>query len=178
VLPVIWYKDRFDVLSHAAAIAPADGLVLEFGVASGATINHLAGTPALRERRIFGFDSFRGLPSAWANYPLGHFACAPPAVPANVELRVGLFAETLPPFLAEHAGPCALVHIDCDLYSSTRTVLDALTPRIVAGTVVALDEYWIVVEEEQRAFCEWLAATGRSCWHECRSLEQLVVMMK
>lgn len=174
---VIWYRDRFEVLSHAAAIAPLQGLILEFGVASGATINHLAGTPALRERRIYGFDSFRGLPAPWANYPLGHFACAPPPVPANVELRVGLFAETLPTFLAQHAGPCALIHIDCDLYSSTRMVLATLTPRIVAGTVMVLDEFFIVIEEEQRAFNEWLAANELGCQYEARSVEQLCVVI-
>jgi Macrocin-O-methyltransferase (TylF) len=175
---LLWYQNRFETLSHAAAIAPPSGLVLEFGVASGSTINHLAGTPALRERRIFGFDSFRGLPAAWANYPLGHFACAPPPVPDNVELRVGLFEETLPPFLVEHAGPCALIHIDCDLYSSTRTVLDLLTSRITSGTVIELDEFFIIAWEEQRAFNEWLVATGRRCRPEARSIEQLCCVME
>lgn len=175
---LIWYQNRFEVLSHAAAVAPLQGLILEFGVASGATINHLAGTPALRERHIYGFDSFRGLPEPWAVYPLGHFACAPPAILSNVELIIGLFEETLPAFLTAHAGACALVHIDCDLYASTRTVLEALTPRIVVGTVVVLDEYWIVIGEEQRAFNEWLAANGRGCRHEARSIEQLCVVME
>jgi predicted O-methyltransferase YrrM len=174
---MIGLQDRFEVLSHAAAIAPG-GLILEFGVATGATINHLASTPALRERRIHGFDSFRGLPAPWAGYRVGHFARAePPVVSANVELHVGLFAETLPPFLATHAGACALVHIDCDLYSSTKTVLAALTPRIVAGTVIVLDEYWIVVNEEQRAFNEWLAVSGHVCRHEARSSEGLCVVV-
>jgi hypothetical protein len=175
---VIWYQNRFEVLNHAAAIAPADGLVLEFGVATGATINHLAGTPALRERRIYGFDSFRGLPEPWAGYRVGHFACAEPSVAANVELCVGLFAETLPPFLTQHVDTCALVHIDCDLYTSTRTVLEALTPRITVGTVMVLDEYFIVVEQEQRAFNEWLATGGRRCRHEARSNEGLLILME
>jgi predicted O-methyltransferase YrrM len=175
---MISYQDRFEVLSHAAAIAPLHGLVLEFGVATGATINHLANTPALRERRIYGFDSFRGLPAPWAGYRVGHFAGAPPSVSANVELQVGLFAETLPTFLAQHAGACALVHIDCDLYTSTRTVLEALTPRITMGTVMVLDEYFIVVEQEQRAFNEWLVASGCRCRHEARSIEGLCVVVE
>lgn len=175
---MIWYIDRFDCLSHAAAIAPAEGLVLEFGVATGETITHLAKAPNLRGRRLYGFDSFHGLPEPWANYPAGHFACQPPAVPHNVELVKGLFAETIEPFLTAHDGPAALLHIDCDLYSSTRTVLELLSPRIVAGTVIALDEYWIVTHHEQRAFVEWLDESGHRCRHEARSAEQLCVAIE
>jgi hypothetical protein len=175
---VLWYQDRFEVLAHAACEAPTEGLVLEFGVASGATINHLATTFALRERALYGFDWFNGLPEAWANYPVGHFACEPPAVATNVNLVVGLFAETLPPFLAAHPGSAALIHLDCDLYASVKTVLELLRDRIVTGTVIVLDEYFIVTDHEQRAFLEWLAANGRRCRPVARSIEQLCVMME
>ena len=178
VLPPVWYVDRFDVLQHAAAIAPTDGLVLEFGVARGATVRALAGSAPLSNRLIYGFDSFLGLPEAWASYPAGHFACAIPEVPDNVELVVGMFAKTLAPFLAKHRDNAALVHIDCDLYSSTRTVLDQLAPRIIPGTVIVLDEFWIVTDHEQRAFTEWVSMTGRRYRHEARSIEQLCVVME
>jgi Macrocin-O-methyltransferase (TylF) len=177
-MSLTWYLDRFDVLSHAAAIAPVEGLVLEFGVASGDTIRWLARNPALRERRIHGFDSFKGLPEPWGCYPVSHFACAIPEVPKNVELLVGMFDETLTSFLDRHQDNVALLHIDCDLYSSTRTVLCYLSPRIVPGTVIVLDEFWIVTDQEQRAVNEWLAATGRSCRYEARSIEQLCVVMQ
>jgi Macrocin-O-methyltransferase (TylF) len=173
-----WYRDRFDVLTVASIEAPADGLVLEFGVASGATINHLARAHAMRGRRIHGFDSFLGLPESWSSYPAGHFACEPPAVEPNVGLVIGLFAQTIPAFLAEHAGSAALIHIDCDLYSSTKTVLDLMGPRIVAGTIIVMDEYWIVPDHEQRAFEEWLFVHGRKCRHLCRSIEQACVIME
>jgi S-adenosyl-L-methionine methyltransferase len=39
-----------------------EGLILEFGVYSGRTINHLA---SLTQQTIFGFDSFEGLPEDW-----------------------------------------------------------------------------------------------------------------
>jgi Macrocin-O-methyltransferase (TylF) len=174
---MMWYLDRFEVLSHAAAIAPETGLVLEFGVATGDTIRWLARSPALRERQIFGFDSFKGLPEPWANYPVTHFACEIPQVPDNVELVVGMFEQMLVPFLVKHRDNIALLHIDCDLYSSTRTVLDHLTSRIVPGTVIVLDEFWIVTDHEQRAFNEWLQITGRNCQYEARSVEQLCVTM-
>ncbi len=50
------------LLTHAMSIAPTDGLILEFGVASGRTIRHIG---ALTDRSIHGFDSFKGLPESW-----------------------------------------------------------------------------------------------------------------
>jgi hypothetical protein len=41
-----------------------------------------------------------------------------------------------------------------------------------------LDEFWIVTDQEQRAFNEWLAASSRSCHHEARSIEQLCVVVE
>jgi predicted O-methyltransferase YrrM len=98
-------------------------------------------------------------------------------VPNNVELVIGEFEETLAAFLVEHPDDAALIHIDCDLYSSTKTVLEHLTPRIMPGTVIVLDEFWIVTDQEQRAFNEWLANYDRKCRHEARSVEQLCVVM-
>jgi hypothetical protein len=99
-------------------------------------------------------------------------------VPSNVELVVGLFAETLPAFLAAHPEDVALLHIDCDLYASTRTILEQLSQRIVPGTVIGMDEFYIVTDHEQRAFRDWLATTNRRCRFEARSREQLCVMME
>lgn len=176
---IVWYLDRYEVLRHAAAIAPMTGLVLEFGVAGGDTIRCLSGCMPLFNRPIFGFDSFKGLPEQWASYPVGHFACEPPKLPDNVELVVGKFEDTLLPFLDDHMDDdAALIHIDCDLYTSTRTVLDHLTSWIVPGTVIVLDEFWIVTDQEQRAFNEWLEDNARSCRYEARSIEQLCVVME
>ena len=172
---IIWYVDRFEVLRHAMAIAEVEGLVLEFGVATGDTIRCMA--VAAPKRKIYGFDSFKGLPEAWSGYPKGHFACEIPQLPTNVELVVGTFEQTLTAFVSQHQGAIALLHIDCDLYSSTKVVLDRLGPQIIPGTVIVLDEFWIVTDQEQRAFNEWLAATGRSYRSEARSIEQLCVVM-
>jgi methyltransferase family protein len=163
------------MLTRAAQLAPAKGLVCEFGVASGYSIRVLA--ELMPERPIYGFDSFEGLPEPWANYPAGHFACDPPAVPGNVELIIGHFDATITPFLARHDGNAALLHIDCDLYSSTRVVLETMAPRIVSGTVILLDEYWIVREHECRAFNEFLAGHQLACLRDCRAAEQLCAVI-
>lgn len=175
---MLFFKDRLDTLSFAACSAPRDGLILEFGVATGETIGYLASCVALQGRTIYGFDSFKGLPEKWASYDVGYFACDPPDVPSNVKLVIGLFADTIPPFLETHEGDAALIHIDCDLYASTWKVLHFMSPRIVPGTIIQLDEYFIVTDHEQRAFNDWLTSEGRTCSHLARSLEQLVVVME
>ena len=117
------------------------------------------------------------MPEKWADYDVGHFACDPPDVPSNVELIIGLFVDTIPAFLETHKGDAALVHIDCDLYASTWTVLHYLNDRIVPGTIIQLDEYWIIQEHERRAFHDWMASHNRKCVYLARSMEQLVVQM-
>jgi hypothetical protein len=124
--------------------APRSGLVMEFGVATGSSITGIAGE--LPHRAVYGFDSFEGLPEDWVDYTgnvhnaKGTYAAPVPSLAANVELVIGLFQDTLPVFLARHPEPAAFVHIDCDLYSSTRFVLAALRNRM-RETVVVFDEF-------------------------------------
>lgn len=145
-----------------AARTVPDGLVLEFGVFSGRTINHLA---ALDPGSIIGFDSFEGLPEDWrADVPKSTFQRAgPPEVKTNVELVIGRFEETLPAFVAANPAPVAFLHIDCDLYSSTKTVFRFLRERIGPGAVIVFDEYFNYVgwrNHEYKAFAEFIAETG------------------
>ena len=157
--------DRYALLRFALAAAPQDGMVLEFGVEKGLSVNCLArATPRL----VHGFDSFRGLPQAWAGTRESHGAFDRkgrlPKVPANVRLHVGWFDETLPPFLAAEPAPAALVHIDCDIYASTRVVFDLLGPRIGPGTVIVFDEYFNYPgwqQHEFRAFQDFIARERR-----------------
>jgi len=154
---------REDALRIAVGRAPSDGLILEFGVGGGDSIRRIAAlAPA---RAVHGFDSFDGLPQDWAgrHEERGHYSTGgvPPRVPANVALHKGLFADTLPGFLAAHEGPCAFVHVDCDLYASAKTVLDALAARLAPGAVILFDEYFNYPgwrDNEHRAFAEFTAA--------------------
>jgi hypothetical protein len=132
-------------------------------VATGKTINHIASL--LPRLMVYGFDSFEGLPERWqAHYPKGSFRMERlPKVRVNVELVKGWFSETLPEFLKEHAGAALFLHIDCDLYSSTRDVFEQLEPRIDAGTVIVFDEYFNYPgwkEGEHKAFMEFIERTG------------------
>lgn len=137
------FANRLELLRFAAAQVTLPGPVLEFGVFSGETINTLAA--ALPDRQMYGFDSFEGLPESWAGLGKGHFSTQQrlPAVAANVELVVGWFDRSLPAFLKAHAiEQVPLLHVDCDLYSSTQTVFRHLGDRIAAGTIIVFDEYF------------------------------------
>ena len=150
-------------LDHALAAAPAEGLVMEFGVLFGHSLTYLAGKV---EGEVHGFDSFAGLPEDWGpDRPKGSYSTAKrlPPVPDNARLHVGWITDTLPPFLAAHPGPARLVNIDVDLYSSTRDALEGLGGRIGAGTVLVFDEYlfndsWRA--DEYKAWSEFTAARG------------------
>jgi predicted O-methyltransferase YrrM len=157
------FERRADLLLHALSLAPAEGLLLEFGVGAGTSMRVLAGATS---RTVHGFDSFAGLPEDWRpGFAAGAFrqAAVPTDLGANVNLLVGLFADTLPRFLADQAGAVALAHIDCDLYTSTRTVFEALGPRIEPGTVLVFDEYFNFPgwqDGEHKAFTELLVGRG------------------
>ena len=161
----LMFRDRWELLLHAAREAPEIGLMLEFGVADGASLRYVAGRVA---RPFHGFDSFEGLPEDWSGTyeRKGKFGRGGtlPEVPGNVTLHRGWFTDTLPPFLAAHPDePVACLHVDCDIYSSTVTVLRALAPRLRAGTVIVFDEYFNYPSWERhewRAFQEFVRDSG------------------
>lgn len=148
-------------LTHALSLAPRGGLALEFGVFSGSTLKVIA--ESRPEGGTYGFDSFQGLPEAWrSGFPAGAFATDNlPQVP-GAELVVGWFDATLPGFLEQHPGAVDFVHIDCDLYSSTRTVLELVGPRLRPGTVVLFDEYFNYPGWEDHEHKAWVEHVQRS----------------
>lgn len=133
-----------------------NGLNLEFGVYNGKSIRRLA---ALLDATIHGFDSFEGIPECWNDEPKGSYSASGklPEVPNNVVLYPGWFDKTLPSFIEKQNSPIRILHIDCDLYSSTKTIFDILNKKIIAGTVIIFDEFigyksW--QEDEFKAFIE------------------------
>lgn len=136
-----------------------NGLWLEFGVASGTTINQIA---AMTTQTVYGFDSFDGLPEDWYPKnpltgeihprPKGSYAQKTiPQVAKNVKLVVGLFQDTLPKFQKEKI---AFLHMDADLFSSTFFVLEQLNNHIVPGTVILFDDFFDL-ENVQKAYADW-----------------------
>jgi hypothetical protein len=155
------FGDKFSLLRAALDCASAQaGLYCEFGVYSGSTINFIA---SRIPKTIYGFDSFEGLPEDWQpGVEKGTFQMKKlPRVRKNVKLLKGWFNKSVPAFALEHRENCSFLHIDCDLYSSTKTVFDVLGDRIVKGTVLVFDEFFNYPgwrEGEFRAFQEFVSA--------------------
>jgi hypothetical protein len=143
------------------------GEAAAFGVYKGDSINRLAGLRA--DVHWHGFDSFIGLPEAWTlGSRRGAFSVAGklPAVRHNVTLIKGFFEDTLAPFAAAHRGEkIAFLHVDCDLYSATRTIFKELHDMLQPGAIVLFDEFinypgW--QEGEYKAFMAFTTERKRS----------------
>jgi hypothetical protein len=148
------FEAQRDLIEHALQASKIEGHYMEFGVFTGGTIRFMA--RRIRPRVIDGFDSFEGLPEGWSGFSLGqsafHRGGRLPRVPDNVRLHPGWFDATLPEWIKSNPGPIAFIHVDCDLYSSTRTILTLLADRIVPGTIILFDEYFNYPNWEQHEY--------------------------
>jgi len=147
-----------------------DGHWCEFGVRQGRSLNWLI--DAYPGQVIHAFDSWEGLPEEW-NHGTGIVAgmsCDPPVVPDHIQLHKGWFKDTLPVWKQEHTDTIGFLHMDADIYSSTKEVLVSLNNQIVPGTVITFDEFcnfrlsgkmrkW--QDQEFLALVEWLDEYGR-----------------
>ncbi|MCM1217598.1 MAG: class I SAM-dependent methyltransferase [Lachnospiraceae bacterium] len=120
------------------------GINLEFGVAYGASIVKFA---ERTQNQFYGFDSFEGLPEDWiVGFCKGEFKTNKLLeMPDHVELVKGYYNDSLPTFMQREdvVGRRAdFIHIDCDLYTSTKTVFEYIAPLIQEGTIIAFDEYF------------------------------------
>ena len=138
---------------------------------------------------LHGFDSFEGLPEDWHNgqytssrdlqHAVGTFDCQGQCPDLNdrqfansggnhnnVVFHKGWFQDTVEPFFDSYNNQkIAFVHADADLYSSTKTFLDAMCRRklFLKGTVILFDEYWNYEgwqDGEHRAWMEAVATYG------------------
>jgi hypothetical protein len=104
---------------------------------------------------------------------------------AGAELVVGWFDETLPDFLKAHGEHVDFLHIDSDLHSSAKTVLELVGPRLCVGSVIEFDEYFNYPgwqEHEHKAWQEYVVATGIQyryeayCYEECQVTVRITAM--
>jgi len=161
-------------LDVAMSYANIEGQVLEFGVHTANTINRIASY--FNSDIVWGFDSFEGLPEDWNMSskdisPRGYFAVDElPSVNENVKLIKGWFSETVPLWITENPATIKFLHLDADLYSSTKQVLSLLNSQIVPGTIIVFDEmyhwkyprkYTFWEQGEYRALKEWITENDR-----------------
>ncbi len=119
----------YDIAAERFGAAPIT--YLEFGVYKGGSFKHIARRFTHAESRLYGFDSFEGLPEAWGEKAdRGYFSTEgrhPDIDDPRATFIKGWFQNTLPGFLA--ANPIrhtVLVHFDADLYSSTLFLMSSL----------------------------------------------------
>lgn len=176
----VGFETQKDVTEYALKQVSIKGHYLEFGVFTGGTIRFMA--KRVGDAVIHGFDSFEGLPEDWGGFQLGKSAFDVggrlPRVPENVKLYRGWFNQSLPPWCAENSGPIAFMHIDCDLYSSTKTIFDLLGERLQPGTIILFDEYFNYANwrnHEFKAFQELVSARKLKYTYLAYARQQVVV---
>jgi hypothetical protein len=153
----IWLMTQIDHSDDSV-----ENICMEFGVNTGYTINRFADHC---NNHFYGFDSFEGLPEDWIKgFEKSTFKQDKlPKVRRNVTLVQGWFDQSLPVFICEHdleEEKIRFIHIDCDLYSSTKTVFGFLGKYIQKGTIIAFDEYFNFPgweNHEFKAFQEWVS---------------------
>ena len=149
-------RETYQTIAEGLGDVPV--LYLEFGVHRGESIRIWSELLKNSGTRLFGFDSFEGLPEDWTAIDgKGTFSTggqAPVLADGRVQFVPGWFDATLPGFvLPPHER--LIIHLDADLYSSTKTVLDALEQHMVPGTFLLFDEFSDRLHE-LRAFDEFL----------------------
>ncbi len=157
----VLFYDTTAIMKYALSKAQPNGSFIELGVFSGTTLTIMA---KYRPNIKFdGFDSFLGLPDEWHGWQNFDFdrQGTIPELPDNVTIHKGWFKETLPPY-AESIETVSFLHVDCDIYASTKTAFIALEEKIQPGTVILFDEYFCYPNfemHERRAFAEFLDKT-------------------
>ena len=140
-------KDKF--WTHALSHIPMKGVLLEFGVFRGDSINFFSEVLLEKkdQRKIYGFDSFEGLSEDWSGTSMvkstfdlkGNL----PKVNDNVELIKGWIDKTLPPFIENNglqADKIAFMHIDMDTYSPTKVIFEQTVEYLQPGSIIVFDE--------------------------------------
>lgn len=176
------------------------GEIVECGVGRGRFLTVLLDGVAFHQldKTVFGFDSFAGFPPATADdigervEQVGHVPGWDdasvqtvrdtvqtlgseaerhnPDESSRLRLVPGFFEDTL----AEHLPDrIALLHLDADLYQSTKTCLQACLPRMSAGGWIVFDELhetkrWPGVHQAVEQLCvpdglhpEWIPSLMR-----------------
>ena len=171
-------EKAFETVRHIEGTEPGD--YLEFGVFYGKSFTRaymLARNMGLQKMRYFAFDSFEGLPYAEGEFQIGgvrasrdfftKYIRAHGVDTRRVTTIEGNFTHSLTKSLKEthKLEKAAVVHIDCDLYESTKDVLLFIESLLRPNSIIIFDDWhafdYLSGPEEaqnmgqQKAFMEW-----------------------
>jgi O-methyltransferase len=162
--------EELDAYREIARKVTVEGDIVECGVYMGTSLAAIAET--LPGRRAWAYDSFQGFPPGDPEHDdpvacglVGAVKGDPEAVRSLVEpfasevvIREGWFEDTLALGQVLPAR-IAFLSVDCDLYASVFKVLRMLSPRVVRGGIVTVDDYTTFVGA-QKACVEWARVIG------------------
>ena len=168
----LFFRDALEYINFEKV--PGD--ILEFGVYTGKTLatftylNQLRPDLKFSDRRVVGFDWFKGLKGGTEKHPRwSDDSCtinkdptnpvaniATPVTPELVSnlfkyfeldkplLEIGDYKEILPSIIGidKKYNSVALVHIDCDLYEPTIAILKSIEPILQDGTMILFDDWF------------------------------------
>ena len=149
------FKNKKSMLDFELKNVTREGLYLEFGVAKAEHTNYIANK--IQPELIHGFDSFLGFPEYFDGIGSDYhnYSGKPPNVEKNVVLHNGYFKNTLPEFSKNNSQKITYLNIDCDLYSSTKTVFNNIGDKIQEGTIIHFDEYLDFPDWRNHEFKVW-----------------------
>lgn len=154
------FEEAYTIWMTTRKTAHLEGDIAELGVYRGASARLIGETKGARQFHLF--DTFEGLPDPSekdAGFRPGQYACSLESVQQYLTGIEGLHFHR--GFFPSTAGPAAecrfsFVHLDVDLYQSTRDGLEFFYPRMAPGGVIISHDYlWSV--GVKRAFDEFFA---------------------
>ena len=172
------HQPYFDMAFQEVKIKKLKGHYLEFGVFQGNSFilaAKLAERHGLKTMRFFAFDSFEGLPEdEGTKFRKGNYYCPEEnftrtirkagVIVNKVVVVKGWYKQSLTDDTKRkyQLNLAAVIHVDCDLYSSTADVLEFIKDIVQVGTIVIFDDWYAYRDEEkpgdfgeQKAFNEW-----------------------
>lgn len=172
------YKDALLYLSNKYG-KDSIGDYFEFGVFNGTsiiTMYRVLDELGYKQTRIFGFDSFEGLPSSATTDDNGHWK--PGWFKSELELTMyvlqrenvnlsrvvltkGFFEHTLTEDLRKrhNHSKASIIMVDCDMYLSAKEALEYCVPMILDEAVILFDDWFPLADRnlgEKKAFDEFL----------------------
>jgi hypothetical protein len=172
------HEPYFDMAFREVQTRKLKGDYLEFGVFQGNSFIlsvNLAERHALKAMRFFAFDSFEGLPEdEGMKFKKGDYYCPEErftrmvrkagVIVQKVVVVKGWYKQSLTYDTKKRyqLNLAAVIHVDCDLYSSTVDVLAFIEDIVQTGTILIFDDWYAFRDEEriedfgeQKAFNEW-----------------------
>jgi hypothetical protein len=175
------YRDAIQLLLAEREQVHELGDYLEFGVYNGTSLTcmyKVLESVGVAQARLFGFDSFEGLPAVAATddeggWHPGQYKCEYKLTKRildqrdidwnRVTLVKGWFNDTLKHSLIERYGitKASVIMVDCDLYASAKEALSFCAPLIRKQAIIFFDDWYTfgLAEKgmgERRAFDEFL----------------------